>query len=90
MKVIFGLFKSKNSIKTKVVEGSPVSKIPPEGIAYYPDLIKNFAADHHSLLGLYRSIEEAFHQHNLDGVSKKLKEFGVLLRDHLLVMPPIS
>ncbi len=54
------------------------------GIAYYPDLIGNLVADHHSLLHLHNSIKQAFARHDLATVSQQLKEFGTLLRNHLL------
>ena len=77
--------------KKKVQQPSiQVPSIPPvvapasAGIAYYPELIKELVADHHRLLNLHEGIRDGFARGDLPLVSARLKEFGMLLRNHLL------
>ena len=54
------------------------------GIQFYPDLIKNLVGDHRRLFQLYDNIKENFSRRDLALVSGSLKEFGALVRNHLL------
>lgn len=56
----------------------------PGGIQFHPALIGELVSDHHRLLHLHGGIRECFDRRDLAMVSGKLKEFGVLLRNHLL------
>lgn len=79
---MFDFFKKKGEPPAAAPSARPAA--PAAGIAYYPDLIKDLVADHHRLLHLHGSIGEAFARRDLAAVAGKLKEFGALLRNHLL------
>jgi hypothetical protein len=79
---MFGFFKKKEEQHpAPAAAPAPASQ---GGIQFHPELIKELVSDHHRLLHLHGGIRECFDRRDLAMVSGKLKEFGVLLRNHLL------
>ncbi len=80
---MFGFFKKKEEQKPAPTT-APSPAPSGGGIQFHPDLINELVGDHHRLLHLHGTIKESFARGDLAMVSGKLKEFGVLLRNHLL------
>lgn len=79
---MFGFFKKKEEQHpAPAAAPAPASQ---GGIQFHPELIKELVSDHHRLLHLHGGIRECFDRRDLAMASGKLKEFGVLLRNHLL------
>ncbi len=79
---MFGLFRKKEEQKP-APEAAPAPATT-GGIQFHPELIKELVGDHHRLLQLHGGIKEYFARRDLATVSGQMKEFGVLLRNHLL------
>jgi hypothetical protein len=79
---MFGFLKKKEEQRPATAAApAPASQ---GGIQFHPELIGELVSDHHRLLHLHGGIRECFDRRDLAMVSGKLKEFGVLLRNHLL------
>lgn len=80
---MFDFFKKKEEQKPAPTV-APVLASSGGGIQFHPELIKELIGDHHRLLHLHGSIKESFARGDMAMVSSQLKEFGALLRNHLL------
>jgi hemerythrin-like domain-containing protein len=79
---MFDFFKKKKEQKSAPTAAP--APAPSGGIQYYPELIKDLIGDHRRLFDLHDSIKTSFARRELALVSGSLKEFGVLVRNHLL------
>lgn len=75
---MFGLFKSSKQNE------SNFSASPQKGIAFYPDLITDLVDDHQQLERIHEKIKADFQKKDLKAVAAELKEFGTVLRNHLI------
>ncbi|MBK7314826.1 hemerythrin domain-containing protein [Candidatus Aalborgicola defluviihabitans] len=83
---MFDFFKKKEEKKSAPAAAPAPAPAPTQsgGIQFYPELIKDLIGDHRRLFQLYDSIKESFTHRDLATVSGNLKEFGALVRNHLL------
>lgn len=79
---MFGFLKKREEQKPAAAQAPAPAQSG--GIPFYPELVKELVGDHHRLFQLYGGIKESFDRRDLAIVAGKLKEFGVLLRNHLL------
>ena len=77
---MFGFFRRKK----KKVQREIKHTAPGTEIAYDPDLVTDLMHDHQDLLGLFGQISEAYSAKDYDRIPALLKEFGSMLRGHLL------
>jgi len=90
---MFGFWKTKRKFPVQAEAGTPsmlpataaVGSAAPVGtMPYCAGLIEELVADHAALRALEARIRRAFLRNDLTRVAKRLREFGTLLRGHIL------
>lgn len=81
---MFGLFKKKEENQANPAAPDAPAPNPQGGIRYYPNLIQELVGDHRKLHALREHIFDSFTRRDLKSIAKDLKEFGALVRNHLL------
>lgn len=81
---MFGMFKKKEETRDRQTAPGTPAPNPEGGIRYYPDLIKELVGDHRKLHALREHIFDSFTRRDSTAIAKDLKEYGTLVRNHLL------